>query len=288
MAKENSRPQNFVGMNPQQMREEEEQALAILAQLEGEQAQVAAMLAERKNRVEELKIEVQGIQSSASKSTKQTVATVSSESARALQAKVMSVDDEIRNYSALLEGLQRFSGVKLVDTKLDPNGDISMRLKIAKVEVMFTLDSSRQLSNIKLLNAGGKAVDVLLALRTAKTLAPPNDIRQAIFSISAQQQAADVFRRDLSELKKQILVRHISDLAAQLTLRTGVIVDIECDPCYPEVPRGISIKSAIGVGGWSADELDAIKDSVNRTQCRTLQDALATLIQKLDEAGGNK
>lgn len=286
IAKENDRPQNFAGLNPQQMREEKDKALAILAQLEDEQSRIDSMLIERQDRAEALKNEIQEIKSSASASTTKpvSIASVSSDSLRALQSKILDKDAEIKNYTALLDGVQRFSGMKLIEVKAVSNGGLTIQMKIAKVEAMFCLDSSMKLCDIKILAAAGdSSVNVAAVMRAAKVFTPPNDIRQAIFSLGAQQNAMESFKNDLSELKKRILVRQLSDLKAQLTLSNGVIVDLEADVCYPEVPQGVSITSAIGIGGWSSEELEIIKSEVNATQCRTVQDMFEALVRRLDE-----
>jgi hypothetical protein len=198
-------------------------------------------------------------------------------------------DAEIRNHTALLDGVQRFSGMKLIEVKTTSNGGVTIQMKIAKVEAMFFLDSSMQLSDIKILAAAGdSSVNVAAVMRAAKVFSPPNDIRQAIFSIGAQQKAVESFKNDLGELKKRILVRQLSDLKAQLTLSNGVIVDFEADVCYPEVPQGVCITSAIGIGGWSSEELELIKNEANAAQCRTVQQMIETLMCRLDEAESAK
>jgi len=122
---------------------------------------------------------------------------------------------------------------------------------------------------------GDMAADILA---DARTLPSPQDLRYALFALSACQHAQAIFATHVSALRKRCLVRQNGSNRVQLTLANGVSASISAHMCYPEVPSGVYIDSLVGVGGWSMAELERVRVDINAKCFSSLNDLFEHLV----------
>ena len=103
-------------------------------------------------------------------------------------------------------------------------------------------------------------------------LPAPQDVRSAVFSLACIQKSPAIMRNHVSELRKKCIVRSTGPLSAEFTLKAGVTVSLVVHKCYPNVPGGVISDSIIGVGGWTATEIESVRNTANARGFSTIMD----------------
>lgn len=182
--------------------------------------------------------------------------------------------------------LQKLLNIELPDVTIKKNGVLAIQLILNKVKVLFELDSTHRLVEIKILSQntpGLEPIENAAILRVAEVFPPPQDIRAAVNYILTIQNAPIQIQRDIIELRKLYLVNVLGALRLQLTFSNGINTCFRLHEAYSSVPKGVYIEWLVGVGGWDQDNLNALQQRANCHSFRTLPDAVGFLMKNFEE-----
>jgi hypothetical protein len=187
----------------------------------------------------------------------------------------------------LFEGLKGLVGISSIEIK--PSGSrrgVQLEVEVGSLGATLLLDGERRLVDISITR--GSYPHVTAILSEAITQTTPQDLRYAIFALGAVQRSAAALGTHIADLRKRCIVRSHgftttnSCASVQVTLSNGVTASLSAHACYPELPGGVSIDSLVGVGGWSMQELEAIRVTANAKCFCSLPDMMEHLITSTD------
>ena len=93
---------------------------------------------------------------------------------------------------------------------------------------------------------GEHMVETSAILSAATRLAPPNDIRQAVFHLGATQSMKQALKEHITEQRQKYIVSVQGPYNIKLSLQNGVSVSLKVHPCYPLVSKYISYMITLG------------------------------------------
>jgi len=115
----------------------------------------------------------------------------------------------------------------------EQDGIIIISAKLKENQVELKLDGS----TLKLVavKCPTMPVNANTVLDEARTLPPPNDIRQAILLLLASLDSATVFKNHLQQMKKKAIVSQNDSYEASISLQNGVKITVQANIFYPLV-----------------------------------------------------
>ena len=199
--------------------------------------------------------------------------------------KINEMESEKVRLQMVLEGLQKFTGVKIVQAKSiqDENNNDNMLISLelgSDCAADIILDNTMSVADLKI-KQSRTDIDTAKVLCDACVLPTPQDIRQVVFVLGAMQNAPSTLADHLSSLKKQVIVHRLGSWLVQVTLSCGVSARFSIHECYPEVPSGVHVESLEGVGGYSPQELEEARRDANAVCFRTIHEAVNFLSDNL-------
>jgi len=288
MEQENTAPNGPTGLSKRMVMEEIIETEKMLNKLRKEQGEVSSLVQDRVTRNAELERQVKTVKVSsglkaidAKKAKASRSRSLLHSSTTAASEGIASMEHKVLNQEALLETLQKFTGVQVHSAEVSEEGGMVVRVSVGPhCEVIIALDSKLSVASLDIIRAKVE-IDVAKVLCEACILPSPQDLRQVIFVLGSMQGAADAIETDLVELRKLLLVRRISSSIVQVTFSSGVSARLACSDCYPEVPNGVHVLGLDGVGGWTPQELESLRKDASCNIFRTLIDAVAYLAEEL-------
>jgi hypothetical protein len=155
---------------------------------------------------------------------------------------------------------------------------VEIKVEISGISATLRLRSDMKLVDIEVADDSVLSKSLLSKiLRDATKLTPPQDIRYAIFALSAAQDARVALSRDISDLRKRCLVsmqdaKEDALCALQLTMSNGLVANLVIHECYPQIPACVKLDSLVGIGGWNANDLQQLQREINeKAYCRIHQ-----------------
>ena len=261
----------------------------MLSKLLEEQASVDAAIRQKEARKEQvlksLENEAGELSSTSSAPVKSVMSSdpYAAAEQREFAERLAKIESAKQDAETLLEGLQGLVG--LTSIEIEPSGvrkGVQVVVEVGAFGAILLLDGERRLVDIALTR--GSYAHVADILSEAIALPSPQDLRFAVFALGAVQRSAAALALHTAELRKRCIVRSAGFSAAsscasvQLTLSNGVTCSLSVHPCYPEVPGGVSIDSLVGVGGWTMQELEAMRVTANARCFSSLLDVHADLL----------
>ena len=199
--------------------------------------------------------------------------------------RINEMESEKVRLQMVLEGLQKFTGVKIVEAKSiqDENNNDHMLISLelgSDCAADLILDNTMSVADLKIKKSRIE-IDTAKVLCDACVLPTPQDIRQVVFVLGAMQNAPSTLTDHLNSLKKQVLVHRLGPWLVQVTLSCGVSARFAVHQCYPEVPTGVHVESLEAVGGFSQQELDEAVRDANAVCFTTIHEAVSFLSDHL-------
>jgi hypothetical protein len=177
-------------------------------------------------------------------------------------------------------GLEELSGVRIISMDVEndnENDETVLHLEIRKcVEAKIALDSFMTVIRVDILKSKCQ-IDSAKLLCEACILSPPQDLRYIIFVLEASQRAPERILSELNEVKKVYLVKRESSYTASVTFNSGISAALTFHEAYPDVVNSVTVTSLAGVGGWSHEELEDVRRTVNSRCLNSIKDVINDL-----------
>lgn len=191
---------------------------------------------------------------------------------REFRSKMLTMDEDKTVLEALLDGMQKLNGVENINVPTETKGHtlpISVEFTSGvKAEIVLGGEDMR-LENIRLLRSdtvGTPTLEehtLLSLLGECRELAPPNDLRHAMFCLYSAPLAPMKLAEDIAELRKRSLVKANGPLKVEFTTSNGLVARLKVHDCYPNVPAGVLVETLQGGPKWTEAEVEAMKIEAN-------------------------
>ena len=188
------------------------------------------------------------------------------------RSKMLIMGEDKVVLDALLDGMQKMNGVENIlfptetkDQTLPINVEFTSGMK---AEVVLGGEDMR-LENIRIIPSHAAGIPTLdeqtltRLLSECRELAPPNDLRHAMFCLYSAPLAPWKLAEDIAELRKQCIVKSDGPLSVEFTASNGLIAKLKVHDCYPNVPAGVLIESLQGGLKWSQEEVESLRVEAN-------------------------
>lgn len=167
---------------------------------------------------------------------------------------------------ALKEGVESFSGVS---DPVQVDNCLSMKIEGVVFEMTFNR-STKAVTDIKLIS-GEFRHDINKILQNCNSIPPAQHLRFAIHSLKSSIHASRMLKKDIADLKSYCIVKQSND-SVFLTMRNGLTAEVATNNSYSQSPASACLVSLVGVGGWSAEELERIRRLVNDACFNNIRD----------------
>ena len=191
---------------------------------------------------------------------------------REFRSKMLTMGEDKTILDALLDGMQRMNGVESIHVPTETKG-LTLPINVEftsglKAEIVLGGEDMR-LENIRLLpsdTVGTPTLEehtLLSLLGECRELAPPNDLRHAMFCMHSAPLAPMKLAEDIAELRKRCLVKSDGPLRVEFTASNGLVAKLKVHDCYPNVPAGVLVESLKGGPKWTEAEVESMRVEAN-------------------------
>lgn len=209
------------------------------------------------------------------------------------------LDNEYQQLSALFEGMKAMNSIENIETPdqmIDNNMTGLVELPITVtfttcLKVIITLvGESLELDNIEIVESDFPASTLQKIISECKEVAPPNDLRHAVFCLTVAPLSASLLSEHGQLLRKRTLVSSVGLNSITFTVPNGIVVKARTHMCYPHVPSGIMIESLslstnTNTIQWTSKELNEMAVQINN-MCFGNVFALYEYLLRPDVLGG--
>lgn len=268
-------------MSPEEIEVEIEKSQEILNKLREQEGEVDRNLTEkvikRDQALLSLKLQNDEFEKKMKESTgvakaSQRVETELAEKEREFKSKMLTMGEDKTILEALLDGMQKLNGVENIHVPTEMKGQtLPINVEFTsgvKAEIVLGGDDMR-LENIRLLPSETVSTPtleehtLLSLLGECRELAPPNDLRHAMFCLYSAPLAPMKLAEDIAELRKRSLVKSNGPLKVEFTTSNGLVAKLKVHDCYPNVPAGVLVETLQGGPKWTEAEVEAMRVEAN-------------------------
>jgi predicted nucleic acid-binding Zn-ribbon protein len=164
------------------------------------------------------------------------------------------MEEEYESLSILFNGMKALNDIK----ELSAGKEMIINSITGMQELPITIEFQSGLTCTLILVGAGLELDRIDVITGAahmppstiekiinecKEIAPPNDLRHAVFCLGCTPFSNAILQEHAQELKKKCLVGNVTSNGFTFTIPIGVQVKIKTHMCYPNIPAGVQIES---------------------------------------------